>query len=50
MLISNFRIVCNECESSRGLGTVNKVRTKVRIMSKGVEFGKMKLVAKFVTI
>ena len=37
-------------ESSLGSGTVNKVRTKVRIMSKGVEFGKTKLVAKFVTI
>ena len=35
-------------QSSWGSGTVNKVRTKVQIMSKGVEFGKTKLVAKLV--
>lgn len=33
-----------------GSGTVNKVLTKVQIMSKDVEFSKTKKVAKFVTI
>lgn len=53
-IYSGIEIVSNYASSipkeTLGSGTVNKVLTKVQIMSKDVEFSKTKKVAKFVTI